>query len=231
MASNTGDADRNRILVWDWPTRATHWLIVASFALSWWSAKNHHMDWHYKSGMGMFGLIIFRLVWGLIGSTASRFRSFIRGPVAVVRYGRTLFRGTHAQHIGHNPLGGWSVVALLTALSIQVGLGLFAVDVDGLESGPLSWLVEFHTGRLAAEFHEMIFNVLLGLTVIHILAILFYLLVKRQNLVAAMITGYKWVGQLPKPFLRQARPWALIAGLAIAGGMTWAIWTGLPFLG
>lgn len=224
------DTEADRILVWDIPTRLIHWLIVVSFALSWWSAEMREMEWHYRSGMAMLFLVLFRLLWGIFGSRPSRFASFVRGPFAVLAYARTLFRRDHHPLPSHNPLGGWSAMALLTFLLAQVILGLFSVDTDGIESGPLSWLVDFESGRAAAEFHEWGFDLLLILTGLHIAAVLFYVFYKRENLILAMISGRKRMRAPPPSAVRQASAWTALVALLIAGAVTWAIWAGLPFL-
>ena len=145
--------------IWDLPLRITHWLLVACIAVSWWTAEQRHMDWHRYSGYTLLGLLVFRVYWGFAGSSTARFSEFICGPRAVLEYVR---RKHPAGVPGHNPLGGWSVVAMLVLMSVQVGLGLFVTDVDGLESGPLSHLVSFETGRTLAEWHEETFDVLLA---------------------------------------------------------------------
>jgi cytochrome b len=118
-------------------------------------------------------------------------------------------------------MGGWSVAALLLLLTVQVGLGLFAIDVDGVEGGPLSYLVSFETARRISGLHETVFNILLGLTGLHIAAITFYLVYKRENLVAAMLSGYKtWTDQESAPALRFARIELALLGLAGAGLIT-----------
>src|SRR5262249_5537036 len=122
-----------RILIWDWPTRLVHWLLVALVFFSWGAAEYQHMDLHRYSGYTILGLLVFRLYWGIAGSETARFANFVKGPRAVADYLRS-----KTKSIGHNPLGALSVVALLTLLVAQVALGLFSVDVDGLESGPLS---------------------------------------------------------------------------------------------
>jgi cytochrome b len=128
---------------------------------------------------------------------------------------------------GHNPLGALSVVAILIFLVAQVSLGLFAVDIDGLESGPLSHLVEFETGRLAAEWHELTFRVLQVLVVLHVAAVVFYLVWKRQNLITAMITGRRAFAA--DPGLKFAPWWSLAIGAAIAVAVAWLISKGLRF--
>lgn len=207
-----------RQFAWDAPTRLFHWLLVGLIGFSWWSAETHHMDWHQLSGLAVCGLLVFRVLWGLWGTSTAQFRHFVRGPRAVWAYLRGRAPGT----IGHNPLGGLSVIALLLALGTQVVSGLFAVDIDGIESGPLSHLVDFEQGRLAARAHAVSFNIVLGLVGLHVLAILFYLVARRRNLTAAMITGFqKTPAAGPIPVTRA--PWWRLA-LAVAAGALMAWW-------
>lgn len=173
------------VRVWDVPTRLFHWLLAALFGFSWWSAEQGEMDWHRLSGIGILTLLLFRLLWGFAGSSSARFARFLRSPVQVWAY----LRGRVPPAPGHNPLGGYSVIAMLAALGAQVATGLFAVDVDGIESGPLSYRVSFDQGREAASGHAAIFTLLLGLVGLHLLAIVYYRLAKRRNLVRPMITG------------------------------------------
>src|SRR5271167_4026225 len=121
-----------RAVVWDLPVRATHWLVAVLIPFSWWSATNDHLPWHRLSGYTILGLLVFRLLWGFCGSPTARFDQFLRGPRGVMAY----VRGEAAPVVGHNPLGGWSVVAMLAVLAGQIGLGLFSVDEDSIEAGP-----------------------------------------------------------------------------------------------
>jgi cytochrome b len=207
----------NDIRVWDWPVRLTHWLFVFCIAVSWWSAEQHAMDWHRYSGYTLLGLLIFRIYWGFAGSSSARFSQFLRSPRALIAYLRESREGH--RHAGHNPLGGWSVAAMLTLMLAQVVIGLFVSDVDGLESGPLSHLVSFDTSRTLAEIHEIVFNVILTLVALHVAAILFYLLVKRDNLVSAMLTGKRsnarMMAMTPVP------AWRVIPGVVLASSIVW----------
>jgi len=208
-----------RIRIWDAPTRLVHWSLVVLVAFSWWTAENHQMDWHRYSGYVLLGVLLFRIYWGIFGSDTSRFANFIKGPGAITRY----VRDKSATFVGHNPLGALSVVVLLVLLIVQVGLGLFAVDVDGLESGPLSHLVSFDDGRQYAKNHERVFNILLAFIVLHIAAILFYLVVKRDNLITPMITGTKSWLSTNVPQIKFAAWWAMLPGIAIAAAVVWYI--------
>jgi cytochrome b len=207
----------NEVRVWDWPVRLTHWLFVFCLALSWWSAEQRAMDWHRYSGYALLGLLIFRIYWGFAGSSSARFSTFVRGPGTVISY----LRGSREEHrsAGHNPLGGWSVAAMLTLMLAQALIGLFVSDVDGLESGPLSHLVSFDTSRTLAEIHETVFNLILALVALHIAAILFYLLGKRDNLIVAMLTGKRRAARMTS--MTPVPAWRVIPGIALAASVVW----------
>jgi len=208
-------------LVWDLPTRLTHWLFVGCVAFSWWSAEQRLMDWHRYSGYTMLGLLVFRVYWGIAGSSTARFTDFVGGPRAVLDYFK-LPREQRVRVVGHTPLGGWSVVVLLLAMLVQVTLGLFATDIDGLESGPLSHLVSFDGGRTFAEAHELSFDVLIVLIAVHVVAVVFYLLYDRNNLTGPMLNGRKHVaGESCE--MRRAPLWRLWTGVAFATLVVWMV--------
>lgn len=211
--------------LWDLPTRIVHWALVVLLLVSWLSG-GENMQLHRWSGYGVLGLLVFRLWWGVAGGSTARFSQFLAGPATTLAYMRTLGRRSASDAPGHNPLGAWSVLAMILLMLVQVGLGLFASDIDGLESGPLSHLVDFDASRVAAELHETSFRVLQALIVLHILTIGFYWFWKRQNLVGAMITGKRaFLGEA----LRPARLWSLLAGIILAVAVAWAIAKGLRF--
>lgn len=213
-----------KIWVWDVPTRLFHWSIVALIGFSWWSADNAEMQWHYYSGLTLCALLIFRLLWGFFGTSTARFGQFVKGVGPVIAYVKRNSAGEEV--VGHNPLGGWSVLAMLLALVTQVVTGLFAVDIDGLESGPLSYMLEFDQGRAMAKVHEVSFNILLLLVALHIVAIFFYLLVRRINLVMPMVTGRQRASYGNSAV--RVSPWRLIAITIVAAAATWWIANGLP---
>jgi cytochrome b len=213
-----GPSSRTRVRVWDAPTRLFHWLAVLAVALSWWTGKSGRLEWHRWSGYLLLGLIVFRLYWGFFGGSTARFGNFLRGPRAILAY----LRGRLPAAPGHNPLGALSVLALLVALLTQVVLGLFAVDVDGIESGPLSMYVSFEAGRAAAHWHHRVFDLLLWLIALHILAILWYALVRRENLLGAMLRGTRAFPGTPQP-LRPAPALRFVVGLCIAAVLTWLV--------
>jgi cytochrome b len=208
-----------RVRVWDVFTRITHWLIVLLFCFSWGSAEYHHMDYHRYSGYALLGLLLFRVFWGFFGSSTARFAQFVKGPKAVWTYLRS--REPHSEP-GHNPLGALSVVALLLLLTTQVVLGLFAVDVDGIESGPLSNLVSFETGRACAKVHHLLFNFLLAFAALHIAAILYYAFAKRRDLVRPMLTGWT-TARLPAREVKFAPAWLGALGIVLASAVVWVV--------
>jgi len=214
------------VQIWDMPVRLVHWLMVALVGISWWTAEIGELQYHRYSGYTLLGLLVFRVYWGFAGSSTARFASFVKGPRAVLAYLRQLPERV-ADHSpaapGHNPLGALSVMALLVLLITQVALGLFAVDVDGIESGPLSHLVSFDTGRACAELHEDVFNVLLTFIALHVAAVLFYLLYKRDNLIAAMVHGRRKIrDEAAAPHVRISLV-RLAIGVALAAAAAWWI--------
>lgn len=215
-----------RARLWDAPVRIVHWAIVALLAFSWWAAEDH-LNWHRWSGYAVIGLVAFRIYWGFAGAGAARFDSFVRGPRATLAYLKSLPSREPSMVPGHNPLGALSVLVILAVLVIQVGTGLFAVDIDAFEGGPLSDRVSFELGRRIAEWHELTFRVLQGLVVLHVLAIGFYFVWKRTNLVGPMITGRR---VLPSdPGLAGAPAWRLVLGVALAAAFAWAVAKGFRF--
>jgi cytochrome b len=209
--------------VWDLPVRLTHWLLAALIAFSWWSVHNHHTDWHIWSGCAILTLLIFRLLWGFVGSSTARFSNFVRGPAAIGDYLRGRWTG-----IGHNPLGALSVVAMFLAMAVQVGLGLVAQDEDGIYAGPLSRLVSSDTSDAARDLHETWFNLVLALIVLHVGAILFYRL-RGTHLTRPMISGRAAIAPGTQP-MRPGKWWAAVLCLAIAFAIVrWVIAGAPPF--
>jgi cytochrome b len=211
---------RRLLRVWDGATRLVHWLMVALLGASWWTASHHHMNYHRYSGYALLGLLAFRFYWGLFGSTTARFAHFVKGPRAVWNYLRS--GGVHAAP-GHNPLGALSALTLLGLLLGQVILGLFSVDVDGLESGPLSHWVSFEAGRTCARLHRLGFDVLKIFILLHVAAVVFYLIFKRDNLIRPMLTGAKDWDHESLPHIEFAPPWRAVLGVALAVLLVWYV--------
>ncbi len=244
--------------VWDLPTRLFHWVLVLLIAGLWWTGTSGtlplgplagasilgwtvptgQMAQHMMMGYAVLTLVIWRLLYGLVGSSTSRFACFVRGPAAVVSYLRDSFGGGKATApavLGHNPAGGWMILVLLAVLAAQATTGLFSND-DIFTDGPLVRLVDKETSDMLTGWHKgILFPSLLALIALHVAAALFYLTVKRDNLIRAMVTGRKTlpaavgsaaVGTDGRP-VRFASPAAAAAALVVAIGVVWAVVTQL----
>ncbi len=224
------DPKAARVLrVWDSPTRAMHWLLVISIATCWWTGENDELEYHQYSGYVALWVVLLRVYWGFVGSSTSKFVNFLRGPRTVFKYVRTLHLRNTPATLGHNALGAISVLVLLSAVAAVVGTGLFAVDFDVLYSGPLSSYVDYRQGRKIARLHGgTLFNILLVVIALHLLAVSFYYAYKRHNLVATMITG-KRKGEAVGQELQVAPVWRLALGAVIASIIVWAVTTGFYF--
>ena len=176
-----------RINLWDLPTRVFHWLLVIAVgaALITGNLGGAALEWHGRIGLAIVGLIVFRVVWGLIGSSHARFASFLPTPASITAYLRGQWRG-----IGHNPLGALSILGLLALIALQLSTGLFGND-DIAFNGPLFALISKDLSDRLTGIHGLTSNALIALIALHLAAIGFYAHVKKDNLVKPMITGYK----------------------------------------
>jgi cytochrome b len=184
----------NRVRAWDVPTRMFKWSLVAAIAAAWATNKYAapHPEWHKWSGYAALTLVIFRLFWGVCGSTAARFSSFVVGPRSVAKYAWSEMRGRQRHFLGHNPLGGWMVVALLAAVAAQAVLGLFSAGDDWTSlRGPLAHTVSDGTVDAAMHLHRLGFDLIVILVVVHVTANVFLDVVRRAGLIRGIITGNK----------------------------------------
>jgi cytochrome b len=184
---------RTKVTVWDLPTRIFHWALVLCVMGSAATAQigGAAMAWHFRCGYAMLSLLLFRLIWGVVGGRWSRFTSFIYTPKATVTYLRG--QGHPEQSIGHSPIGALSVFVLLATLMIQALTGL-ASDDEITSAGPLVGLVSSAWVSSATFYHANVGKLtLLGLLALHIGAIVFYQVGKNQNLIRPMIDGNKEV--------------------------------------
>jgi len=194
-----------KILVWDWPVRLGHWLMVGGFTLAWLTGDSETFRLvHVIAGATVLGVATFRLPWGFIGSRYARFVDFVRGPAAVKDYVLSLLRLQPAHHVGHNPAGGWAI-ALLLGLGILTSLAGWAIynDIGG------HWLEELHEGLAAT---------MLTIVIVHVAGVISGSLLHGENLVRAMVNGHK--SGTPDAAIRSARPLAavlLLAWVAVAG--------------
>ena len=216
-----------KVAVWDLPTRLFHWLLVALIAFSWWTAEQGRTEWHLYSGYAILSLLLFRLMWGFVGSSTARFSKFVRGPRAVLGYVREM-RGWRG--VGHTPLGALSVVALLGLVGFQVVTGLINTDDDGLVEGPLAPLVSFDLSEAARDLHDQAFDILLVFIGFHVAAILVYRLALGKRLMAPMVTGLARIENETQP-MRPARKWLALVCVVAAIAVTRWIIGGAPPLG
>lgn len=169
---------RSKILVWDVPTRAFHWLLALSFAGAFVTAESErYRDVHVMLGYTALGLVAFRLLWGVVGTRYARFRSFAFGPRSMLTYVKSLFTRSPQHYPGHNPAGSWAVYALLAFTMMAAATGIVTYSVNG--------------GHWMEEVHEAIANALLAIVFVHIAGVLASSFVHRENLVGSMLTGYK----------------------------------------
>lgn len=210
----------NKKLIWDIPIRLFHWAIVITLCYSWYSMEiEGDLGHHFLSGYIALGLILFRIVWGIIGSRYARFGSFIYKPSEISAYLKTFFNREGGKYAGHNPLGGLSVLALLLVILIQTGTGMFADDED-YYFAPLNDYVSGSTAGRITEFHGVNAKIIFGLAILHIVAILFYRLYKKENLITAMITGKKSDEQDRYEPIRDSRlPRAIILAIIISAAV------------
>ncbi len=213
-----------RARVWDLPTRLFHWTLVALIALQFATAQFGLLDmsWHFRFGYATLALIVFRVVWGFVGSQTSRFTHFVRGPGAIVAYTRATFSREPHVAIGHNPLGGWSVLVFLASISVQCVSGLFSSD--GVDTdGPLADNVTSATVKFFTRVHDWNQDFLLLLIAVHVVAIALYRVVRHDDLTGPMLTGRRPLETGPLHFASNGRALVVIVLAALAVGVL-ALW-------
>jgi cytochrome b len=193
-------SDKQNILVWDVPTRVFHWLLVLCFAGAWLTSESERLQMiHYAFGYSACALVLFRLVWGFIGTKYARFSQFIKAPSEIIGHLKGLLSGHEHSSPGHNPVGGLVMLGLMLAILVIGLTGYFSIK-------------EF-LGNLMSEAHEAIASLTLGLVIIHVVAAIVMSLLQKENLVKAMVDGRK--KGLPDQAIRF--PQYLIGFLLIAG--------------
>ena len=218
------------VKVWDLPTRMFHWLLALTLSGSW---ATHElglkwMEWHITLGYAALVLVLFRLLWGLAGPRHARFSSFVAGPRRVWRYAKAWSAGQPPHFPGHNPLGGWAVLAMLVLVLIQAVSGLFNSD-DIMYSGPWHYAAPSALTDRMEAVHELNFNILAGLVLLHVVAVASYWFRWRSNLVRAMWTGRKPAGDVEATEAITGSRLLLALLLAlIAGAVVWVAIAAAP---
>jgi cytochrome b len=210
------------VRVWDAPTRLFHWGIVVLLCTSWLTESRGWMELHFLSGYSIIALLLFRLVWGFVGSDTARFSAFLKGPLETLRYLMHFHRRTPDRAVGHNAAGGWMVLLMLALLVVQVSTGLFAND-DGDTEGPLFDYAGKEWSDWLSHIHAVNFTLIKIAVAAHIVAIFVYAVVKRHDLFWPMITGTK---QLPHGLAQpeMAHPVrALIVFAIVVGAVAFAV--------
>jgi cytochrome b len=197
--------------VWDLPVRVFHWALAISFGGAYLLAESERLrQVHVMFGYTVLGLIAFRFLWGFIGTRYARFASFLFGPRAALRYVKSFARGTPEHHIGHNPIGSYAVYAILV-LGVLTGISGYCTLND-------------IGGDAAEEFHEVVANTWLAVVIVHIAGVIVSSALHRENLVRAMITGYKRAGG-PEADATQGSPARIGVGILAALAVL-AFWVG-----
>jgi cytochrome b len=178
------------VLVWDAATRIFHWLVVVLVAVAYATWRLNWMVWHGRIGDVLLALVLFRLLWGFLGSETARFSRFLASPLTAMQHMRYALLREPDRQVGHNPAGGWIVVSLLALLLAETLTGLYVAN-DIADEGPLTEIVPAPVANAISAAHAILWDVLLGLIVLHVLAIAAYAAAKGQNLLLPMITGTK----------------------------------------
>ena len=182
--------------IWDPVTRLWHWVLALAVGSGWTIGKFMSFDnieWHFYLGYFVLGLVLFRCLWGLVGPAPVRLRALLPTPAELWQYLRHVGNREPGGAAGHNPLGSISVILMLLAVGAQAVTGLFIVSDDFFESGPLAGYVSEATVNRLTWWHHLNADLILILVALHVGAVLFYLVWKRENLIKPMITGWKWV--------------------------------------
>ena len=204
--------------VWDTPTRLFHWSIVCLVAFSWFTADQGYMQAHFWSGFILLVLLLFRIAWGFFGSTTSRFSDFLQRPSVILRYCKALKRRERPRYAGHNPIGGLAVMAFLVILLAQAVTGLFSNDGVRFH-GPLALEISSNASDNLSRWHRWLFNGVIALVWMHLVAVFFYFFVKNENLIRPMFNGKKIGRHLPpRPELEFTSNYRAVAIIAVVSG-------------
>ncbi len=182
--------------IWDGVTRLWHWAFAFSVTAGWLLGRFRDFDtvqWHFYAGYLTGVLLVWRLLWGFVGPQPIRFSSLLRSLKGLPAYLRGFFSRQPSGSAGHNPLGVLSVFAMLGLLALQVGSGLFVEDDTLFAAGPLAYDIDTDLGKSLASLHRINAKFILLVLGLHLAAIVFYRVWKKEDLVTPMINGKKWV--------------------------------------
>lgn len=197
----------HHVLIWDMPVRVFHWLAVFCFAGAYLTAEGERWRLlHVTLGYTLAGLVVFRLLWGIIGTRYALFSNFVHGPAAVVRYTKSILRGQPEHHTGHNPAGALAIVALLS-------LALFVTASGWATYNELA-------GDSLEEVHEATANIMLAIVAIHVAGVTLGSWIHKENLVRAMISGRK--SAEPKEGIRSA--WHTVGSVMLVVVLAFWVW-------
>jgi cytochrome b len=232
------EPNRPNVRAWDLPTRVFHWTLVTLLISAYVSFRfseaigDNTLKWHRYNGYAILILLIWRVLWGFVGSSTSRWSAFLRGPWVAAGYAFDLLRGRDRHYLGHNPLGAWMIMAVLTALAAQATLGLFTVEHNDAYWGPLYKLVSEGRQKLMSAWHTQAFYyVVLPLLATHITANVLYGLVKKDPLIRAMVTGKKPVADYEDQPEAAVAPKPILLALACLGGAVTIVFGTIVSLG
>lgn len=206
--------------------RLVHWSFVVLVPAIWWSAENSQWGWHKRLGLTLLGLLVFRILWGFLGTRTARFSSFVKGPRAIMDY----LQGRSDPAIGHSPLAALSVLALLLVMLVQVGAGLFAGDPYDGATGPLNSLASIATADALTDWHTWFYWVVFAMIALHLAAIAYYGAIKHDDLVSPMVSGQKLVKAEVEE--NEKAPWGrFVLAAGLAGSLVAWVANGAPPLG
>lgn len=231
-AARSAEVPARPVRAWDLPTRLFKWSLVTLVVAAYFTqqAGGAGLEWHIWNGYAILILLVFRLLWGFVGSSTARFTAWVTWPWRALAYGLDLARGRTGKYLGHNPLGGWMIIALLTFVAAQGITGLFTVDSNGVVGGPFANL-EFGdptaVQRFMSRWHHWIYYILLGFVFVHVTVNLLYQFAKDDPLIQAMVTGWKPAERFEdQPEMRAPRALALraigclvLAAAVVLGGV------------
>jgi cytochrome b len=215
LDSASRNFSHREVLVWDVPIRLFHWLTAALIVLAYVTWRLNWMDWHARTGNAVLTLVLFRVLWGFFGSATARFAGFVAAPRAAAEHLARFFRREADRQVGHNPAGGYMVLLLLALLFIEALSGLY-IDNDIADEGLLTELTPAPIANAIDAAHWIVWYALLAAVALHVMAILIYAIVKGQNLVTPMVTGWKNLPADVRPpaIAGPLRACALLAGSA-----------------